>query len=120
MIGGHFLMKKWLFATLLGSALVLGACGGGGSSDDGAGDEGATDEGATETAAGEEVYKKSCASCHGQDLSGGAGPSLEDVGSKYSADEIADIIDNGIGSMPAQNVEAGDRDELAEWLAAKK
>ncbi|HLQ72710.1 MAG TPA: cytochrome c [Bacillota bacterium] len=111
-------MKKWLVATLLGSALVLGACGG---SDDDAGDSGDSGEDATtETAAAEEIYKKSCASCHGSDLEGGAGPGLENVGSDHSADEIADIIDNGTGSMPAQNLSEEDRDELADWLAAKE
>lgn len=111
-------MKKWLFAVLLGSILALGACGGGGDTEDNAdtGDEGGT----TEAAAGEEIYKQNCSSCHGSDLSGGAGPSLENVGSNYSADDIAEIIDNGIGTMPAQNLDEADRDELAGWLAEKK
>lgn len=109
-------MKKWLLATLFGAALVLGACGGSGDEADNGDDAGE----ATEASAGEEIYKKSCASCHGSDLEGGAGPALENVGSDHSADEIADIIDNGTGSMPAQNLDEDDRDELADWLAAKE
>lgn len=111
-------MKKWLMAILFGSVLVLGACGGG----DDASDDGAADEGdAVEVSAGEEAYKDSCASCHGQDLTGGAGDDLTEVGAKYSADEIADIIENGVGSMPAQkNVSDEDRTAIAEWLASKK
>jgi mono/diheme cytochrome c family protein len=119
-------MKKWLLTIVFGSALVLGACGGG---DDGA-DEPADDNGDTETeesagdeggsvdvAAAEEAYQQSCASCHGADLSGGAGPDLTDAGSNYSEDEIADIIENGIGSMPAGLATGEDKDNIAAWLA---
>ncbi|WP_087972576.1 cytochrome c551 [Oceanobacillus rekensis] len=121
-------MKKWLVAALLGIVLTLAACGGG---DDGATDDTGTDDTATETeesteegtvdsAAGEEVYQANCAACHGADLSGGAGPELTQVGSKYSADEIADIVTNGKGSMPAQNVTGDDLDALSSWLAEKQ
>src|SRR5699024_191770 len=111
-------MKKWLFAVLLGTMLVLGACGG----DDNADDNAATEENAAnhghateenaddhnnaannehgngdsvETAAAEDVFERNCASCHGNDLSGGAGPDLTSIGSDYDADEIGDIIENG-------------------------
>lgn len=128
-------------AVLFIAALVLAACGG--ASDDNATDDsandvaedqaGTEDNNATEedagddaagdsvdVAAGEEVYKTSCAACHGADLSGGAGPDLTQVGSKYSAEEIADIITNGIGTMPAQNVAGEDLDNLSNWLAEKQ
>src|SRR5690625_7037421 len=84
-------MKKWLFATLLGSALVLGACGGG--NDDGNNNNGNNNNNqeenngevdnnnneannnengnnneTTDTAAAEELFKNNCASCHGDDL----------------------------------------------------
>ncbi|MUK89079.1 c-type cytochrome [Ornithinibacillus sp. L9] len=110
-------MKKWLFAVLIGSALVLGACGGG---DDDATDTNGDGGETTETAAGQEIYEANCAACHGADLSGGAGPNLSAVGSKYSADEIVDIIHNGIGNMQAQNVDNDDAEVLANWLAEKK
>lgn len=108
--------------------LVLAACGGGdeGDSEEPAdtGDETEeteNGEGATvDTAAAEEVYKNSCASCHSSDLSGGAGPDLTNVGSKYSADEIADIINNGKGSMQGGLATGDDVDLLANWLAEKK
>ncbi|GAB3056991.1 cytochrome c551 [Virgibacillus ainsalahensis] len=120
-------MKKWLFTVLFGSALVLSACGGGddGASEepadngnDDAGTEESADGGATvDTAAAEEIYESNCANCHGADLSGGMGPDLTAAGSNYSADEIADIIQNGTGSMPAQNVSGEDLDTLSNWLA---
>src|SRR5690625_5765525 len=67
-------MKKWLVAILFGTVLTLGACGGG---DDGADDNASPDGETVDTAAGEEVYKSSCASCHGGDLTGQSGPALD-------------------------------------------
>ncbi|KHE70415.1 cytochrome c550 [Halobacillus sp. BBL2006] len=69
----------------------------------------------------EELFQAKCASCHGGDLSGGVGPNLQKVGSKYSADEIKEIILNGKGSqMPAGLYTGEDATKLAEWLAKKK
>lgn len=118
-------MKKWLFTILFGSALVLGACGGDDSAKDDATDNGSSDtteEGSTDNAsAAEDIFKSNCASCHGADLSGGAGPDLTKVGSDHSADDIKDIIQNGKGGMPAQKQVTGDDlDTLANWLADKK
>jgi len=125
-------MKKSLLAVLFGIALVLGACGGGG--DDGASeepadtnDDAATEEtedggsdGAVDSAAGEEVFQQNCASCHGADLSGGAGPDLTQVGSRLSEDEIKDVIENGQGSMPGGLVSGEDLDAVSAWLAEHK
>lgn len=109
-------MKKWLTAVVFGTLLVLGACGGG-SDDNGSSDDGAS----VDSAAGEEVFANSCASCHGDDLSGGAGPSLETVGADHSVDDIKDIIENGQGSgMPAGLVSGEEEDAVAEWLATHK
>lgn len=111
---------------LLGIVVLLGACGGGDDTADESTDTGdtgdtATEEGATDTAAGEEIFKKNCASCHGADLAGGMGPDLTKVGADHTADEIKDIIENGTGQMPPQKQVSGeDRDTLANWLAEKK
>lgn len=117
-------MKKWLLAVLFGAVLVLGACGGGDDTsteepaDNGdTGTEEPADNGdAVDTAGGEEIYQNNCAMCHGADLSGGAGPELTDVGSNFSSDEIADIVENGTGSMPPQDVSGDDLDALVTWL----
>jgi menaquinol-cytochrome c reductase cytochrome b/c subunit len=73
------------------------------------------------TAEGYEIYAdQSCISCHGENLEGtGAGPALFDVGEKFGVDEIQDIIDNGIGSMPAGQFDGAqeDQDAMAEWLS---
>ncbi|WP_281975968.1 cytochrome c551 [Halobacillus litoralis] len=134
-------MKKLMFALFMGLILVLSACGGGGdeenaddntteeqegseeSTEEGA-DEGSTDGGDGETVdaqAAEEVYQNSCASCHGGELGGGFGPSLQKVGADHSADEIVEIIQNGKGSMPAQEqVSEEDAQLVASWLETKK
>ncbi|MBR7552698.1 cytochrome c551 [Allobacillus sp. GCM10007491] len=107
-------MKKKLLTAIFGGMLVLAACGGGDDGGNGGGEESAS--GGGDTGQGEELYQQNCASCHGGDLSGGAGPALEGVGDSYDASEIVDIIQNGKGSMPAQNVEEGDAQEIADWL----
>lgn len=69
----------------------------------------------------EEIYSASCASCHGGDLEGAMGPALDDVGAKYDVDEIADIIENGLGTdMPGGLVKGEEQQLLAEWLAEQE
>ncbi|GGK03080.1 cytochrome c-551 [Lentibacillus kapialis] len=115
-------MKKWLWTMLFGTALVLGACGGGGDNGGDGGDSSGSDGGDTsEAGAAEELFQNNCASCHGQDLSGGAGPDLTSVGADHSADDIVNIIKNGKGQMPAQSqVSDEDAQTIASWLAEKK
>ncbi|ALA70037.1 cytochrome C551 [Geobacillus stearothermophilus 10] len=111
-------MKWKLAAMFLGVSLALAACGGDG---DNAGEKnGGSNGGGDTAAAAEQIFKQNCASCHGQDLSGGVGPNLQKVGSKYSKDEIKNIIANGRGAMPAGIIKGEDADKVAEWLAAKK
>ncbi|MFD2925995.1 cytochrome c550 [Halobacillus naozhouensis] len=75
----------------------------------------------TANASPEEMFQAKCASCHGGDLSGGVGPNLQQVGSRYSAKEIQDIIINGKGSqMPAGLYTGEQAAKLAQWLAEKK
>ncbi|WP_156290710.1 cytochrome c550 [Oceanobacillus salinisoli] len=87
-------------------------------------EEGGTEQSAEEGEVStdpEAIFTNNCAQCHGADLSGGMGPDLTTIGSKYSADEIVDIIQQGIGSMPAQQqVPAEEADLLAEWLSEKQ
>lgn len=103
-------MKKSLSLLLLGIVFVLGACGSGND----------TNEGGETAATAEEIYEANCSACHGADLSGGAGPDLTAVGSKYSQEEIANIITEGIGSMPAQGVSGEELETLSNWLAEKQ
>lgn len=69
----------------------------------------------------DQTYLNNCASCHGQSLEGGLGPSLNKIGSKLNKEQISDIIKNGKNSMPSQPQVSDDaRDKLSEWLAEKK
>ncbi|SHF68568.1 cytochrome c550 [Ornithinibacillus halophilus] len=80
---------------------------------------GETQEG--EVASPEVIYENNCAMCHGADLSGGSNPDLTTIGAKLSVDEIASIIQNGQGGMPAQShLSQEEVDALSEWLGEKQ
>ena len=113
---GFFKMKKkWLATFMLGSALMLGACGG---DDSGTED---TDTGTETTDASEQVAQERCATCHGGNLEGrGNTPALNNIGAHYSEEEILDIIVNGQGKMPGGLVKGEEAEALAAWLAEKK
>ncbi|KFL16024.1 cytochrome Cbb3 [Geobacillus stearothermophilus] len=61
-----------------------------------------------------------CTSCHGQNLSGGAGPSL--IGTGLTPEEIAKIAKEGKGSMPAGIFKGTDEElkKMAEFIAGLK
>ncbi|CAJ1001216.1 MULTISPECIES: YqzM family protein [Bacillales] len=83
--------------------------------------EEAQDGGQTAKIDAEAVYKANCASCHGQNLEGAFGPALTTAGSKYSADDIAKIIKEGKGGMPAGVLKKQPEIQaVAEWLAQHK
>ena len=47
------------------------------------------------------LYNSKCASCHREDRTGGIGPSLVDISKRMTRDEIATIVRQGTGRMPA-------------------
>ncbi|MFC4404193.1 cytochrome c550 [Gracilibacillus xinjiangensis] len=65
-----------------------------------------------------EAIAQSCIGCHGGDLEGASAPSLQDLGSKYSVEEVEDIINNGIEGTAMQGgiVPSEEAAILAEWL----
>ncbi len=73
-----------------------------------------------DAAAAEAKYQQNCMGCHGKDLQGQMGPKLANIGSKYSKDQILEILKNGKGQMPGGLVTGTDADNLAAWLAEKK
>ncbi|CAG9612193.1 Cytochrome c-551 [Bacillus rhizoplanae] len=109
-------MKKKLFMIVLGTslALTLGACG----KKEEAKPSSPSQEASTDSA--EKIFQKSCAGCHGNDLKGLSGPSLEKVGGKYGEEDIEKIIAKGRGVMPAGVIQGEDAKKVAEWLAEKK
>ncbi len=67
------------------------------------------------------LFKANCASCHGQNLEGIAGPNLTKVGANYNSEQIADIIKNGKGGMPPGMLKKADEIKaVSDWLAEKK
>ncbi|WP_371862535.1 cytochrome c551 [Mesobacillus foraminis] len=107
------MLKKALMIS--GIVLGLTACSGGGGSEETSGGSGEVD-----TANAEEVFQQNCASCHGGNLEGGAGPALNKVGSDMSKDEILNKIKEGGGGMPANIIEGKNAESVAAWLAEKK
>lgn len=72
----------------------------------------------------EKIFQNNCASCHGADLSGGVGPALTGVGSKYSEEKIREIIKNGFPDaqppMPGGLLQGAEAEAVAKWLSKKK
>lgn len=96
----------FLLIIFLGVGLVF-LLSGLGATDDGEEDV-ATEEGSEESGGGEAssgdvdaegIARDNCASCHGQDFSGGMGPAL--AGTSLAEDEFTSIVRDGQGSMPA-------------------
>ena len=111
-------MKKQLMAILFGSALVLGACGGG---EDTAEPPAETPSDGGSSVDAEQIVNENCIRCHGENLEGqGNFPALNDVGSRLSEEEIRSVIENGQGAMPANIIEGEEADAVAKWLSEKK
>jgi quinoprotein glucose dehydrogenase len=63
------------------------------------------------------LYVGSCQTCHGKDMSGGAGPSLINVGQRYFYDEFKTLITEGRGRMPAfVHIDEGTLSALYRYL----
>ncbi|MER1985422.1 MAG: c-type cytochrome [Solibacillus sp.] len=75
-----------------------------------------------ETSQGYEIYQAqaSCIGCHGGDLAGVSGPML--LGNELTAEEVAGVIANGRGGMPAGTFTGTDEEltVLAEFIAGLK
>lgn len=68
----------------------------------------------------EEIYQKSCVSCHGQNYEGGVGPALTGIGDRLSQDDIKSVLQNGQGAMPGGLVPDEKLDEMTQWLSELK
>ncbi|MBB5173424.1 c-type cytochrome [Texcoconibacillus texcoconensis] len=111
-------MKK-LLTLMLGSALVLAACGGEEPEDDvDTGDdmEEATEEVeevAYDAGRAEELYEQSCIGCHGGDLEGTSGPPITGL----SEEEVLNAIEEGPGIMQSNILEGEEAELVSQWAA---
>ncbi|WML46928.1 cytochrome c [Neobacillus sp. PS3-34] len=106
-------MKTKLLALMMGTSLVLAACGGASDNKGGGND----------TASGgdaEKIFSQKCSTCHGGNLEGGMGPKLADVGSRLTKDQIKNKIEHGGGGMPEGLLKGAELDKVADWLSKKK
>lgn len=72
----------------------------------------------TASASPEDLYKKSCIGCHGDQYQGGVGPSLK--GLPISQDEIKQILVDGTPNGMPGGLVPGQEDAMAEWIANLK
>lgn len=110
----------YILIMVMGLALVffLAVKGVGDSKEVAEGKDGKKEE-AVEKFEPEAFAEKTCVSCHGENLKGGAGPSLHGTG--LSKDKVADILQNGLpGGMPGGLVPAENLDEMAEYISKLK
>ncbi|MGG4146859.1 cytochrome c [Paenibacillus algorifonticola] len=105
--------------VLLG-VLVLSACGSSGA--DATTNNNRNEERSVQEGDPEIIYKKKCMSCHGTDLQGRRGPSLQNIGSRLTEEEIIDIVTNGKNGMPKfeKNISAEDIQSVSKWLSELK
>ena len=68
------------------------------------------------------LYNSKCASCHREDRTGsGIAPSLVDIGTRMTRDEIATIVRQGTGRMPAfPDMGGRNINDVAEFLVTGK
>ena len=104
--------KNWLM-ILMGTMLAIGlaACGGGNNADNNGGES---------VSDAEQIAKKNCLSCHGDNLEGRNGPPLENIGSELTKEEILTVIEEGRPGMPGNLIKGDDAEKVAQWLSEKK
>ncbi|MDQ0196401.1 c-type cytochrome [Paenibacillus wynnii] len=68
------------------------------------------------------LQKAQCITCHGDQLQGGVGPSLQNIGSEHDAEEIFSIVAKGSGQMPSFKEKLAPEEiaNIAMWLSEKK
>lgn len=109
-------MKKLIIA-MIGTVLLLGACGG---ADDSAPNEApVADEtaGDYDAAAAESTYQSTCIGCHGGNLEGGVGPAL--AGTALTEEEMVAIIHAGVEGTSMPPFPDVDAENIAAWIAAQ-
>ncbi|SES22346.1 c-type cytochrome [Salipaludibacillus aurantiacus] len=104
-------MKK-LITVLLGTSLLIAACGDGNNDTNEALASETASNGSYDLMNGEEVYVKACASCHGGDLRGAGAGGVTNL----TYEEVLDAVVNGSGIMPAGLVTGSDAEDVSAWV----
>ncbi|MCL6606170.1 MAG: cytochrome c [Paenibacillus sp.] len=75
-----------------------------------------------DAAKAEATVKANCITCHGDQLQGGIGPSLEKIGAEHDAEGIFNIVTKGSGQMPSFKEKLAPEEiaNVAMWLSEKK
>ncbi|WP_025692991.1 c-type cytochrome [Paenibacillus zanthoxyli] len=75
-----------------------------------------------EPAKAEQIVKANCITCHGDQLQGGVGPSLQQEGNNHNAEQIYSIVTKGRGQMPSFKDKLAPEEiaNVAMWLSEKK
>jgi cytochrome c551 len=102
--------RRALLVILGALALAVPAAGCGGGDEPTASDEPASGAAAD----GQQVFADNCASCHGEDGSGGVGPTLQNP--ELTSDEVSTQVTEGGDGMPAFGGEL-DEAEIADVTA---
>ncbi|WP_338551311.1 c-type cytochrome [Paenibacillus sp. KS-LC4] len=115
----HTLKYCFVIIVLL-NALLLSACGNSGTA--ATTNDNRTEDSSIQSSDPEMIYKKKCMSCHGTDLQGRRGPSLQNIGSRLTEEEIIDMVANGKNGMPKfkKNISAEDIQSVSKWLSGLK
>ncbi|MBJ6363553.1 c-type cytochrome [Paenibacillus sp. GCM10012307] len=69
------------------------------------------------------MKQNNCLSCHASDLNGNSGiPALRGIGDQFTKEELANVVTNGNGNMPAfkDKLSAAEIDQIATWLSKQK
>jgi mono/diheme cytochrome c family protein len=75
-------------------------------------------------AAGAEVYGRTCENCHGADgtlgvqLDGVPASDLTEVVPMRSDEQLAAVVEDGVGAMPAQDLAGREIDDVIAYLRA--
>ncbi|MFB4160866.1 cytochrome c [Geomicrobium sp. JSM 1781026] len=96
-------MKK-ISSILVGSLLVLAACG----------DDDGSEEATVDMDAGQQLYEEHCLSCHGQNMEGDVGPDI----TIYPYRDVLTAIEEGPGTMPEDIIEGEEAETVAQYVEA--
>ena len=76
----------------------------------------ATEAAAGDVDRGEAIFQRECAGCHGEQAEGGVGPAL--AGSGLDAAEVAAVVQQGRGVMPAAIVTGQEQADVVAYVAS--